>query len=84
MLAILQYLKYLPLIMEIVQTIEKMVGDNLTGKEKRAAAVQMVNDSVAILAPGTIQPKEVEAVGSLIDVVVGVANAFGILGKKKK
>lgn len=82
MLTILQYLKYLPVILEIVSQMERLV--DLPGPEKKAMVIKMVADAITGLAPGLIKPDELDAISKLIDIVVSAANTFGVLGKKKK
>lgn len=80
---LLMVLKYLPLIMQLVETIEKLAG-HLPGAEKKALVIQAIGDSVNGIAPGSLKPEDLSAVSHIIDTVATIGSAFGVFGKSKK
>ncbi len=78
---VLLVLRYLPLVMELVTTVEKLTGDTLSGGEKKALVMQALNDSAAALP---IAPKELDAISQMVDTVARLGNAFGVFGKSRK
>lgn len=77
------FLEIFPFIGQVVQNVEALAGQQ-PGTSKKSAAVGLVMDGLSIAgAVEGIDPTAVEsAVGSAIDAVVAVYNAFGIFKHK--
>ena len=78
-------LKYLPLVMQLVQSVEQLLGDTVPGVEKKAIIIDSIKGTAANLqVTGAVKAEELTVINSLIDSVVSVANTFGVFGKKLK
>lgn len=72
-------LKYLPLIIEAVAAIQRVMAE-APGEAKKA----MVIESVKNVAGQALSEKDAKILSDTVDSVVAVANRFGVLGKTAK
>jgi hypothetical protein len=69
-------LKYLPLIVSAVQLIENFVDNGTDGATKKALATKFIVDALRKLNV-TVTARTEDIIGTLIDLIVTVLNAFG-------
>lgn len=76
--AMAAFLKYAPIVIAAVKEVETAVGAG-NGADKKALVLAIV--LAAVHAGETVPVAQVQAIASVIDLIVGVLNASGLLGK---
>jgi len=76
--AMAAFLKYAPIVIAAVKEVETAIGPG-NGQDKKALVLAIV--LAAVHAGETVPVAQVQAIASVVDLIVGVLNASGLLGK---
>jgi hypothetical protein len=72
-------LKYMPVVISAVKSVEDTVGSEVPGTAKKQIVLDVI--SAAAKAGETIPDADVAAISMLVDIVVGSLNATGVFKK---
>lgn len=74
-------IRYFPVVLGVLLSIEAVVNPSTPGADKRAAAVAAISKALAAFGV-VLSEAQLEALGKVIDGVIGVFNLLGVFRKK--